>query len=187
MLAALAGVGLVITRGSLSLITSGQVGIGDLMILLGVLCWVVYMLGASSLPSWSPLRYTTLSALAGTVTIVAITAVATALGYVAAPSFHQTAGVAWEIAYMILPGTVVTVLTWNAGIKRLGPQNTVLFINLVPVITLAIEIARGYQVLGIELVGVVVTVLALTGNNLWQRRTASQPKPPAESTERAAA
>lgn len=173
MFAALGGVALVITRGSLTVITSGQIGIGDLMVLLGVLCWVIYMLGASSFPSWSPLRYTTLTALAGTSTIVAVTAVATALGSVAAPSVEQTAGVAWQIAYMVVPGTVVAVLTWNAGIKRLGPQNTVLFINLVPVITLGIEIARGYHAAWIEVVGVMVTITALVGNDLWQRRTAS--------------
>lgn len=187
MFAAVVGVTLVITRGSVSLMTSGRLGTGDLMVLLGTLCWVIYMLGASSLPSWSPLRYTTLSALAGTATILAVTVAATAAGFVVAPSLHETASVAWEIAYLALPGTVIGVLTWNAGIKRLGPQNTVLFINVVPVIALAIEMARGYHVTGVELVGVTVTLLALIANNLWQRRTDVQAKaPPAGITAEAA-
>ncbi|GAC1513240.1 MAG: DMT family transporter [Chloroflexota bacterium] len=170
MFPALLGVGLVITRGSPSSLSAGQGGMGDLMILLGVLLWVIYTLGASSLPEWSPLRYTTLTAMTGTVTIVAATAVATALGYVHAPGLHATIGAAWEIAYLVLPGTVVAVLAWNAGIKALGPQNTVLFINLVPIITLAIEIGRGYQLTRLELGGVMLTLGAVTGNNLWQRR-----------------
>jgi len=173
MLVALIGVGLVVTRGSLALVRSGEVGVGDLEVLLGVLCWVIYTVGVSSFPGWSPLRYTTLTALSGAVTIAAITATATALGLITAPSVHQTLALAPQTAYMIIPATVVAVLAWNMGIKRLGAQNTVLFINLVPLTTLAIAIAQGYKVVGIELVGVAVTILAVTGNNVWQRRAAA--------------
>jgi drug/metabolite transporter (DMT)-like permease len=176
MLTALLGVGLVITRGSLSMLVHGQIGGWDGVVLLGVLGWVIYTVGASSFPGWSPLRYTTLSALAGSATVIAITAIATIGGFVEAPSLRQTVGSGWEIAYLALPGTAIAVLAWNAGIKRLGAQNVVLFINLVPVITLVIEVARGYHVVGIEVGGVALTILAVLGNNLWQRWTASRSK-----------
>ena len=187
MTLALIGVSLVITRGSLSLLTSGQVGAADGVVLLGVLCWVTYSLGTSSLPGWSPLRYTTLSAVTGSATLVIATCVATAVGYVSLPDLHAALGVAWQIGYMALPGTTTAVLAWNAGIKRLGAQNTVLFINLVPLITLAIEAARGYQVLGVELTGVALTILALSANNLWQRRGAAHSTPDRKPGQSAAA
>ena len=174
ILVAFLGVSLVITKGDIGVLssTSGNL-MPALLILTGVFGWVIYTVGASSFPGWSPLRYTTLTALSGAVTIAAITATATALGLITAPSVHQTLALAPQTAYMIIPATVVAVLAWNMGIKRLGAQNTVLFINLVPLTTLAIAIAQGYKVVGIELVGVAVTILAVTGNNVWQRRAAA--------------
>jgi drug/metabolite transporter (DMT)-like permease len=65
MALALAGVALVISRGSLSYLASGQMGYGDLLILLGTLCWVIYTMEAASYAAWSPLRFTALSALGG--------------------------------------------------------------------------------------------------------------------------
>ena len=158
-----------------------------MMVLLGTICWVIYTLGASSLPTWSPLRYTALTSLVGATTILVVAAVATIVGSVTAPSLHETIGSGWEIAYMALPGTTIALLSWNAGIKRLGPRNTVLFINLVPPITLAIEIARGYHVTGVELAGVAVTLLALIANNLWRRRPRVETKAPETSITAAAA
>ena len=61
--------------------------------------------------------------------------------------------VAPQILYLAIPGAFVAVLTWNAAISRLGPKNAVLFGNLIPVTTFAIEIARGYRPSGVELAG----------------------------------
>ncbi|MEV4390370.1 EamA family transporter, partial [Micromonospora sp. NPDC049580] len=63
-LVALLGVGLVITRGSL--VGFGQFGLGGLMMIGAVLGWGIYTHGASRFGAWSPLRFTTLTALAGT-------------------------------------------------------------------------------------------------------------------------
>jgi hypothetical protein len=46
----------------------------------------------------------------------------------------------------------------------------VLFMNLVPVTTFAIEIARGYRPVGAELAGAGLTVAALVAANLLGRR-----------------
>ena len=54
---ALTGVVLVVSNGHLSALSaSGQVG-GDLLLLLGALCWVFYTLGAARFTHWSPLRW----------------------------------------------------------------------------------------------------------------------------------
>jgi drug/metabolite transporter (DMT)-like permease len=81
-------------------------------------------------------------------------------------------------------GAFVAVLTWNAAIASIGPQNAVLFSNLIPVTTFAIEIARGYRPNGVELLGAGLTVGALVANNLLVRRSRARsaaPLPPREA------
>ena len=68
------------------------------------------------------------------------------------------------------PGAVVAVLTWNAAIGAIGPQNAVLFSNLIPVTTFVIEIVRGYRPNGVEVAGAALTIAALVANNLFARR-----------------
>ena len=74
------------------------------------------------------------------------------------PSAHQLASVAPQILYLAIPGAFVAVLTWNAAVASIGPQNAVLFSNLIPVTTFAIEIVRGYRPNVAELLGAALTV-----------------------------
>jgi drug/metabolite transporter (DMT)-like permease len=62
------------------------------------------------------------------------------------------------------------VVTWNAAVGAIGPQNTALFGNLIPVTTFAIEIVRGYRPHVLELVGAALTIGALVASNLFLRR-----------------
>jgi hypothetical protein len=52
----------------------------------------------------------------------------------------------------------------------LGAQNASLFVNLIPVTTFAIEIARGYRPGTAAIAGATLTVAALVANNLVARR-----------------
>lgn len=55
---------------------------------------------------------------------------------------------------------------WNTGVRRLGPANAALFMNLVPVATFAVQIVRGYRPAAVGLVGAGLTVAALVAANL---------------------
>lgn len=167
---ALAGVALVISGGHPTSIVNGSIGWGDGLVLAGVFSFVVYGLGAAQLNDFSPLRYTTLTAALGWLSIAAATAVALGFGLVSSPSAHQLWSVTPQIAYLAIPGAAVAVLTWNAAIGLLGPQNAVLFGNLIPVTTFAIEIVRGYRPGAVELAGAVLTISALVASNLLARR-----------------
>jgi len=169
---ALAGVALVISGGDPASIVNGSIGWGDGLVLAGVFAFVLYGLGAAELPGFSPLRYTALTAALGWITITAATAIATGAGLVPLPSAGDVWSIAPQIAYLTVPGAVVAVVTWNAAIGRLGPQNAVLFGNLIPVTTFAIEIARGYRPGGLELAGAALTIGALVANNLLARQSA---------------
>lgn len=170
---ALVGVGLVVTKGSLHT----TVGAGDGLVLVGVLGWVLYTTGAQRHADLSPLRYTALSAIGGTLTILAATAVADLAGWQAVPAPADLGAVWLELVYIVAFGAVIGVLAWNAGVRRIGPQNGVLFMNLVPVTTFAIEIARGYRPVTAELAGAALTVVALVAANLVGRRSAPAPVP----------
>jgi len=167
--AALAGVFLVLSDGHPGRIVGGSVGWGDGLVLLGVFSFVLYALGAAQMPELSPLRYTALSAAFGWLVIAAATAVVLASGLVATPSAGELEAVAPELAYLAVPGAFVAVLTWNAAFGLIGPQNAVLFGNLIPVTTFAIEIVRGYRPGSLEAAGAVLTIGALVASNLHAR------------------
>jgi drug/metabolite transporter (DMT)-like permease len=171
---ALLGVALVVSAGHPVSILHGALGWGDVLVLGGVFSFVLYSLGAAEFPGLSPLRYTALTAGLGWITIAAATAVALATGLVPMPSAAQLQDVTPEIAYLAIPGAFVAVLTWNAAISAIGAQNTVLFSNLIPVTTFAIEIVKGYRPNVAELAGAGLTIGALVANNLLVRRARAE-------------
>ena len=172
---ALAGVVLVISGGHPSTIVSGSIGWGDALVLAGVFSFVLYGLGAAQFRDFSPLRYTTLTAALGWLTMAAATAVALGAGLVPVPSGSALLSTTPQIAYLALPGAFIAVLTWNAAIGLIGPQNAVLFGNLIPVTTFTIEIVRGYRPNAVELAGAALTIAALVANNLVVRKQAVAP------------
>jgi drug/metabolite transporter (DMT)-like permease len=171
---ALAGVALVISGGHPTSIVNGSIGWGDGLVLAGVFSFVLYSLATAEFSDFSPLRYTTLTAALGWLTMAAATAVALGSGLVSRPSGHQLWDVTPQIAYLAIPGAFLAVLTWNAGFRRLGAQNAVLFGNLIPVTTFAIEIVRGYRPNAVELAGAALTISALVANNLLGRRVPAE-------------
>ena len=171
---AFAGVALVVVGDDPAAALKG--GAGDLLVLVAVVCWVRYTLSAADdFGGWSPLRFTALSASAGTLTVVAITVAGDATGLLSPPSSAGISAVAPAFAYIVLLGAVVAVLAWNAGVVRLGPSNAALFMNLVPVTTFTIEAIRGATPGPVELAGAGVTLAALVAANLTLRRRVQAP------------
>ena len=173
---ALAGVALVISGGHPSTIVDGSIGYGDALAFVGVFSFVLYGLGAAefSAHGFSALRYTALTAGLGWLAIAASTAVAQAAGLVPVPSGADLWAITPQIAYLALPGAFIAVLTWNSAIRTIGPQNAVLFGNLIPVTTFAIETVRGYRPGPAELGGAALTIGALVASNLLARRGAGR-------------
>jgi drug/metabolite transporter (DMT)-like permease len=169
---ALFGVALVISRGDLASI-GGSVGWGDALVLVGVVSFVLYTIGAGEFRDFSPLRYTALTAGLGWFTIAGATAVVTVAGLEPLPSAEGVWAVTPQIAYITFLGAVVAVLFWNAAVGAIGPQNTALFGNLLPMTTFVIEIARGYRPNGLEFAGAAITIGALVASNLLARRQAA--------------
>jgi drug/metabolite transporter (DMT)-like permease len=172
ILAGFLGVGAVITKGDPTAIVHGGVGGGEGLVLVGAICWVLYTLGAPSLPGWSPLRYTALTAAAGTLTILGVTLVASLAGWTRVPNGADLGAAAPQIAYVVLIGAVVAVLSWNTAVKVIGAQNAVLFNNLVPTTAFVIALADGYAPNGWEVGGALLAVAGLVAANVLSRRSA---------------
>jgi drug/metabolite transporter (DMT)-like permease len=173
ILLALVGVALVVTRGDVALLLDGELGFGELLALLGAICWVVYTRGAAAFPGWSALRYSTLTTALGCPSIALAVAVATATGSAHPPTGAEVLAAWPQLVYLILLAGVVAVLLWNTGIKLLGALNGTLFQNLVPVTTFAISMAGGYRPGPVALLGAAIVVTALLLNNWATRRAAA--------------
>ena len=171
---ALVGVLLVVTRGeplaALTDLASGSGLLGDLLVFCGAVLWVVYTMAVARFPGWSPLRYTVLTCIPGFVGLLAANAVAIAVGAAALPGWSDLAGVAWQIVYFSLGTVVLGVLAFNAATRTLGPLNTMLILNFVPVGVFGIEAALGRSFGAAELTGAGIVIAALVANNLFLRQ-----------------
>ena len=169
VLFAFAGLALVITKGELAPAQAGEL-FGDLLVFGATLCWLAYTLaGAWKFTSWSPLRFTVLTCLPGTAGLLAAHAFAIALGYSAVPSAATLASLWWQILFFSVGTVVLGVLSFNAAARRLGPLNTMLMMNLIPIGVFAVEASLGRSFVAVEIAGAAMVIGALVANNLYLR------------------
>jgi drug/metabolite transporter (DMT)-like permease len=169
MLMGLAGVLLTVTKGNAAQILNGSGSHAQWLVFAGVACWAVYTQSIAALPSWSALRYTSLSCLASLPGFALLTAGATMTGWTHFPDTAWLAGTAWRMTYIIAAATVLAMLSWSAGIRRLGPLNGVLFINLVPISAFVIGAVEGQQFSGGEWAGAALVAFSLLASNFYMR------------------
>ena len=142
--------------------------LGDILLLMGTASWVVYTYYIRQFPQFSALRVTVLSSIPGTISIVFITFILTMLNISTPPTINSIESV--TIPLLILVLTTSVIVTWNAGIKRLGIVNGILFVNLVPIITFTIGYLNGNLITKIEIIGASLTIMALIANNILSRK-----------------
>lgn len=170
---AIGGVLVVVTKGDLSQAwgseNAGGSLIGDLLVFLGAVSWVIYTMAGHHFAGWSPLRMTVLTCIPGTIGLVAINALTIASGYSVLPSLEQIWSVKWQLGYFVVFTVVLGVLGFNNGVKYLGALNAMLMLNLIPIIVFGIETWLGRSFAAIELAGAAIVIGALVANNLYLR------------------
>jgi drug/metabolite transporter (DMT)-like permease len=166
---AIGGVVLVISKGDLANALAGGSLLGDTLIFLGAVSWVTYTLSASRFAGWSPLRFTVLTCIPGGVGLVVAHAIALAVGAAAVPSPETLLAAGWQILYFSVGTVVLGVLGFNAAARRLGPLNTMLMLNLIPIGVFGIEAALGRSFAAVEIAGAAIVIGALVANNLYVR------------------
>ncbi|MGC3962990.1 MAG: DMT family transporter [Rhodocyclaceae bacterium] len=176
MLLALSGVVLVVSNGHPATLLASRSALGDAMILAGALCWAFYTLGARDFPHWSPLRYSAVTLLFGFGGIAVVCLMAFEAGATHVPSGADLA-TAWpHLLFMALGASIIAVLSWNSGVRRLGPVNGALFINVVPISTFAVEAIGGRMPSAWELAGGALVIAALLLNGLYRPRPVAMPR-----------
>lgn len=166
---ALIGVMLVITKGNWAALWSTNV-LPVLALFSAIVGWVVYTIGGHRFSTWSALRYSALSCIYGVATATVIVFSLTAGGWLSVPEVSAISAVKWDIAFMVIFPGLIALLGWNVGVSILKPVNSLLFINFVPVTTVAISFAQGVALTAYDFIGVTIVIMALSANVLLQRR-----------------
>jgi drug/metabolite transporter (DMT)-like permease len=170
ILLALLGVFLVITGGQLALLHIAQ---GDAWMLGACSLWSLYSVAAkryaTHIPALQLARWTvSIGALALTLAALLLEQPLQAL-----PQQH------WQthciLFYMALCGTFLAYIFWLKGVQHLGPAQSAIAYNLVPVFTLVVSLLLGRIPSGLQLLGMLVViagVLVANSRAFIRRRTA---------------
>ncbi|EBV5496050.1 DMT family transporter [Salmonella enterica subsp. enterica serovar Newport] len=175
ILLSFSGVVLVITNGNMLSVLHSPVSLtANLLLIAGALCWVLYTIGGSYFPTWSPVRYTTLTTLLGMTSVAAIDLLLMATGTISVPDVASVVSVIPHLLYMALVAGLMAVLCWNIGNSIITATNGVLFMDVVPVTAFIVSALNGVVPTHVQIVGATITATALILNNISQRKLAQQ-------------
>jgi len=169
IVAAIAGVLVVVTKGDPAHMFDGGSLVGDLLIVAGAVCWVAFTLVSARFSGWSPLRYTVLTCIPGGIGLVLVNVLAVGIGIAQVPAMDAVAAIGWQIAYFVVFSVFLGVLAFNQSVRHFGALNTMLMLNLIPVSVFAIEASLGRSFSAIEIGGAALVIGALVANNLYLR------------------
>ena len=163
ILLALLGVFWVITGGNLALLHVAQ---GDVWMLGACSLWSLYSVSAKKYASHIP----ALQLARWTVSIGAVAlAVAALLLEQPLKSLPQQTWLTHGILfYMALCGTFLAYIFWLKGVYHLGPEQSAIAYNLVPVFTMLVSLLLGRIPSGIQLLGMLVVIAGVLVANGWR-------------------
>lgn len=156
---------------------SGSTLGGDLIALVGTLCWIAYTRGSMRFRELDVLEFSGLTAIASWPLLLLGTLAASALHWVAIPS-QDAVVTSWHaLVYIGVVPTIIAVLAYNAGVKSLGVVTGTAFLNFVPVSAVLFGMALGKRPEAHELFGVALVVIALGVHTLSLQRPAAPAAP----------
>lgn len=154
LLLGVAGVIVVVSKGSWHVLAGMSFSAGDLLMLLGSLGWAVYTVIPKRFVHGLSTMQVTGSTIAGGAALMAAFAASTTPDFLEPPSFP----VAAAIGFMGLFGSVLAYLWWNQGIQKIGAASAAVFINLVPIFTASIGLLLGQQVSAAQVFGAALVI-----------------------------
>ncbi|MGH8387835.1 MAG: DMT family transporter [Pseudomonas sp.] len=155
------GVLVVVSSGSLGLLMEHGVNLGDAMMLIATLAYAIY---STLLKKWQlklpPLVLLYLQVLVAVVVLFPL--------FLASPKVGPTLQNIPLVLYACLLASMVAPLAWMQAVVRLGPSRTVLFFNLLPLITALIAAVVLHEQLAVyHLVGGVLTLGGVILSERW--------------------
>jgi drug/metabolite transporter (DMT)-like permease len=151
---------------------------GEILMVTAFACWSWYSTAAQRwCPGWSQLRITTATMTTGGVGLAVIFAIAVFAGAAHFPppaprSLSDVLILGWMTIVLVALG----VYLWNFGVKRTGVVVASLYLNLVPIVSIAIFAAAGTPPSAMQIVGGVLVIAGIVMSEL-QMLKAKQPDP----------
>lgn len=167
ILISLSGAVIIITQGNLAILTQFALNLGDLLILIAVLCYAVYSVFLRKRPALHPLSFLAVTFTVGVLFLLPF--------YLWEHLFRQpmplTRTTLLAVGYVAIFPSILAYLCYNRGVELLGASRAGLFIHLMPVFGSLMAIAflgetfRWFQALGIVLIltGIVLATRYATG------------------------
>ena len=169
-LLSLAGIVVIVTKGSWEVLSTFSLASGDWLIMLATVSFAAYsVVGRKVFASRSVIEVTTL------VTIWAALIALPLAGWEsqATPAQWTWQAVVGMVYIIIFPG-VLAMLAWNYAVKVVGPAESMLYMNTVPVIAVVMSVVwLGESLLISQIVGGVLVLAGCYGSVLLTRPVAS--------------
>lgn len=168
ILISLFGVILITTNGNISVLFNMKFNIGDILMMVAVLCWATYgVLSKKVLEVYSPIKITSYAFLTCVIILIPLVILEKPWIYIPNTTFNG-----WmSVIYMAIFPSVGGYLIQQISIKKIGPTKTSLFINLVPVFSMILA----FCILGesISIIKIIAGILIICGicTNLIVKKT----------------
>jgi drug/metabolite transporter (DMT)-like permease len=162
----LAGVAVILARGSLGNLSALAFAPGDLWVLAAVLSWALYTILLARRPAGvDPLALLTVLVAVGVVWVAPWYALEIARGR----RMHLDATTVASIAYVAAFASVAAYALWNAGVARVGASRAGVFLHLMPAFGSVLAIVflgerfRGFHAVGIAMILLGVWLAGVAG------------------------
>ncbi len=152
LILSLVGVTIVLAGPDLALLSPAALNAGVLLMLGTVLCWTLY----SVLARYDQSPPVTSTAIQSSIAALVMLPFAAAAGFTAPAS---TAGYL-QLAYIVIFPSVLALILWNLAVRDIGPTQASVYLNLMPIATVALAVAFGGR---LELPQVIGGCLVLGG------------------------
>lgn len=154
IMVSLSGVVLIVTNGSLDFFADMRFNIGDLLMLVAVVCWAAYaIISKRALAKYSPIKVTSYAFLVCTILLLPFLPFESPMKFLPG----TTIGGWTSVVYMAIFPSVGGYLIQQMSIKKMGPSKTSLYVNLVP----AFSMVLAFFILGEAISAVKVAAAAL--------------------------
>jgi drug/metabolite transporter (DMT)-like permease len=141
---------------------------GDLMLLVAVVCWALYTIGARPLMArHSPVGVTALSMLLGTIMYLPLAATA-----LAGQDWSTVSALTWtKLVYSALFAICISYTIWYAAVREIGSARTSVYSNLLPIVAMVTAYFWLGEPLGLDkLAGAAAVLAGVALTRLGQRR-----------------
>jgi drug/metabolite transporter (DMT)-like permease len=165
LLLALAGVLIILSKGSLLTLLDAQHNSGDLLMLGAIVSWTAYTVIGRRAPRLPPITST---ALQGLVLVVGLTPIAAVQGI----DLPQSSGGFWSLAYIAVFPSLLSYVLWNRALQTIEPAKAGVFLNLITVFTAVLTILMGQPLTIAQVIGgmIVIAGVALANKQAFTRR-----------------